>query len=288
MIQISPAQFDLGLTPLENIFIEDFLPYAPELALKVYILGLKLALDGKKPDVKSLGERLEVTEAQVMDAYAYWEEQGLVKVITKKATTDILYQSVRNLYLESNFERKTMQTSLEFNQHFLEIFKEVDQSLIVPLTEMERQQIARFLTGKTVDPEVVSMAYEEARTARLRTKKALEHLRYWLENGVQSLEDVLVLKEKLNLRQMYYKQVLTALGMPYDQPTIADRESIDRWLDQYHFSIEEILDKIKQITMNKRNPSLSYLESAFKNTFEGKTREITSDEDITKLFRKRT
>lgn len=288
MIQLSPAQFDLGNTPLENMFIEEFLPYAPERALKVYILGLKLVLDGKKPDLKSLAERLDLSEDQVLEAYSYWEEQGLVKVIRKKLTTDVLYQSVRNLYLESNFERRTMQTSLDFNHHFQEIFKEVDQSLIVPLTEMERQQVASFLTGKKVDPEVVSMAYEEARTARLRTKKALEHLRYWLENGVQRLEDVLALKERLNLRQLNYKQVLTALGMPYDQPTIADKESIDRWLDEYHFTIEDILEKIKQITMNKRNPSLSYLESAFKNTFEGKERESASDEDISKLFRKRT
>ena len=287
-IQSLTAQFDLGMTPIENLFLEEFMPYADGDAIKVYLLGLKLLLENKTPTLQLLAQRLDLEEADVLESYHYWASHGIIKLIESDIEPEIYYLSIRNVYLESNFARKTMPTSLEASPYFRDVFREVDQTQAVALSESERQQLMPFLQSHPLPPEVVAMAFEEARRTRLRTKKALEHLRYWVEHGVQELDDVLRLKEKLNLRQMQYKQVLAALGNPYDQPTAGDRESIDRWLDDYQFSIDKILDKVTEVTLRKRKPSMAYLNAVFKNEYEGKTSPLSEqDDELDALFRKR-
>lgn len=287
-IQTLSAQFDLGMTAIENLFLEEFMPYAEALDIKVYLLGLKLVLDDKAPSLDSLARRLDTTPDAVLASYRYWEGQGIIKIVDEADEPDIYYRSIRNIYLESNFVRKSLPTSLEASPYLLEVFREVDQCLAVALSENERQQLIPFLQQHPLPGEVVAMAFDDARRSRQRARKALEHLRYWIEHGVEELDDVLALKERLNLRQMHYKQVLSALGNPYDLPTAGDKRSIDRWLDEYGFSMEAILEKITEITLRKRKPSMAYLNAVFKNEHAGVT-EATAETDVTldELFRKR-
>jgi hypothetical protein len=286
-IQMSTAQFDLGMTAIENLFLEEFMPYAEGLDIKVYLLGLKLLMEEKGPTLERIASRLSVDPMDVLTSFRYWESQGIVKIIDDDTDPDIFYLSIRNVYLESNFSRKTLPTSLEANPYLIDVFREVDHSLAVALSESERQQLIPFLQAHPVSPEVVAMAFEEARRNRYRAKKALEHLRYWVEHGVEDLEGVLELKQRLNLRAMQYKEVLRSLGKPYDQPTAGDKKSIDTWLDEYNFSLEDILTKLTEITLRKRNPSMAYLNAVFKNQFEGTDKAEPTDSGLDELFRKR-
>ena len=68
-----------GYTNVDNAFIKEWLPSAPVTALKVYLLGLCFA--GKNDDINNIEQMcriLSVTEQDVLDAYLYWEECGLV------------------------------------------------------------------------------------------------------------------------------------------------------------------------------------------------------------------
>lgn len=281
------AQFDLGMTPIENLFLEEFMPYADGDDIKVYLLGLKLLQENKQPTISLLAQRLSLEESEIIKSYEYWASQGIIKLTPATPEPMVYYLSLRSVYLESNFTRKTLPTSLEATPYFSEVFREVDSTLAVALSEPERQQLMPFLQSHPVKPEIVAMAFDDARRSKQRTKKALEHLRYWVEHGVTELDDVLVLKDRLNLRQLQYKQVLSALGNPYDQPTAGDRESIDRWLDEYQFSLEKIVEKVTEVTLRKRKPSMAYLNAVFKNEFEGNTSSSEPDDDLDALFRKR-
>lgn len=286
-IQIAAAQFDLGMTAIENLFLEEFMPYAESLDIKVYLLGLKLAMEGKSPTPERLAARLSVEPDDIITCYRYWESQGIVKLVDEDTELQIIYLSIRNVYLESNFVRKSRPTSLEASPYLIEVFREVDDTLAVALSESERQQLIPFLQAHPVSPEIVALAFEDARRNRYRAKKALEHLRFWLEHGVKELDDVIRLKDRLNLRAMQYKEVLRSLGKPYDQPTAGDKKSIDSWLDDYQFSLDDILAKLTEITLRKRNPSMAYLNAVFKNEFEGHDKAASDDAALDELFRKR-
>ena len=73
-----------GFTHVDNQFIKDWLPSAPSIALKVYLYGLFIA--GKGDDVNSVEhmcKALSVAESDIIDAYIYWEEVGLVNLASQ-------------------------------------------------------------------------------------------------------------------------------------------------------------------------------------------------------------
>ena len=65
---------------VDNIFIESFMPSAPETAVKAYIYGLMLAQTGDtETDIKAA---LGITDEELNKAFSYWEALGLIKVVS--------------------------------------------------------------------------------------------------------------------------------------------------------------------------------------------------------------
>lgn len=66
------SMFDV--TPVENLFIEEYMLRAPGDYVKVYIYGLRLCYHPvKEASVTSIARALGLEEKTVMDAFAYWE-----------------------------------------------------------------------------------------------------------------------------------------------------------------------------------------------------------------------
>ena len=66
-------------TPLDNMFIIENLPTAPENFLKVYIYARMLCLHPEIGNGEELERALGIDEATVENAMNYWERQGLVR-----------------------------------------------------------------------------------------------------------------------------------------------------------------------------------------------------------------
>lgn len=67
---------------LDHIFILELMPFAPENYTKVYIYGKLLATGGSNADnsAERMAKLLGMTEDEVMQAFRYWEERGLVRI----------------------------------------------------------------------------------------------------------------------------------------------------------------------------------------------------------------
>ena len=74
---------DSGTTCVDNKFILNYLPDAPDIRSAVYLLGLTLSeSNGSDNSVETLAQKLGIQIADVISAYHYWEELGLVSVIS--------------------------------------------------------------------------------------------------------------------------------------------------------------------------------------------------------------
>ncbi len=67
---------------LDNIFVLELMPFAPEGYTKVYIYGKMLAEGNGSADnsAERMAKLLGMTEDEVMDAFRYWESRGLVRI----------------------------------------------------------------------------------------------------------------------------------------------------------------------------------------------------------------
>ena len=60
---------------LDNIFVNEFLPYAPEGTVKVYIYGLYMCSHSNAHDntLESFAKVLSMSEQDILDSFLYWQ-----------------------------------------------------------------------------------------------------------------------------------------------------------------------------------------------------------------------
>lgn len=89
--EFSAAQY----TSLENGFILEYLPQASGDAVKVYLYGLYLCANPQQnSDLKDIASALSLSEETVLDCFTFWEEFGLVTVLSKEPLS-VKYLPVR-------------------------------------------------------------------------------------------------------------------------------------------------------------------------------------------------
>ena len=79
-IKLSDEMATKQRVTLSGIFISEYLPYAPDSFVKVYIAGLYAAQTDPENTAESVALKLFLSPQTVTEAFAYWQEQGLVRV----------------------------------------------------------------------------------------------------------------------------------------------------------------------------------------------------------------
>lgn len=70
-------------TAVDNIFINNYLPFADAKNVKVYLYGLYKCQDGDARDntLESFASELNLSAEEIETAFTYWQEQGLVHIL---------------------------------------------------------------------------------------------------------------------------------------------------------------------------------------------------------------
>lgn len=110
---------------LENMFVLEYMPYAPENYSKAYIYGKMLATSGNEYDNNALriAKLLGMTEDEVTGAFAYWQEKGLVSLVSTDPL-EIEYLPVRSSRPSARKFSKTKYAPL--NEQLMRMFPHRD------------------------------------------------------------------------------------------------------------------------------------------------------------------
>ncbi len=77
-----------AFTTIENSFIREYLPVSTGDAVKVYLYGLFMCQNPQRDlPLSELAKTLDMSESAVIDCFMYWEEFGLVSVLSKEPLT---------------------------------------------------------------------------------------------------------------------------------------------------------------------------------------------------------
>ncbi len=251
-------QFNLETTSIENLFIEEYMPYANEMQNKVYILGFTLLKQGEL-SIDLIAKKLNITIEEVIDSYKYWASLGIVTL----NANDVIYMSIRQIFIESNYEKRKISNSTLASKKYKSLFNKINSHLSINLIESERMKLIKFLNDNSIEDSIVLESYLFYKKSKNRTDKAIKLLISLVENDVRTLDDYYRYKEEWNYKTQCYKKILKAIGKPYSQPNIGERESIDKWLGEYNYSLDYILEKIKEVTKRTSNVNMNYLNAVF-------------------------
>ena len=261
-------------TVVDNMFINNFLPDAPDLCVKVYLMGLSKCANSVAPDnnITNFANVLNVTEQDVINAFNYWQEQGVVQIISTNP------MEVRFMPLNSS-----LGTIKKFNVGKYTDFNIQVQEILSKrmLTPTEFSEYYNVIEKYHIQPEALIMIIKYC--ANLKGENVsypyiITVAKNWEKEGVHTCEDVEnkitelgVLDDKVNL-------VLGALGTKR-KVQLEDVQMLNRWLGELDFDLNTIVAVAKRLQLKKIKADINYLNNALTKYYEMRLNSIIEIEN---------
>ena len=275
-------------TRVENLFIYEYLPSAPEGYVKVFLFGLMYAQNNMSMDTAKLSRVLHLQESEILQAWEYWAEKGLVKIEHSRDFTECNVEYLSQI--DRMYGHRTEpQTQPEIPQ------KDVGDAADNPIDESAEQAVQRVidmeisaifrkyeeLTGRMIStedawrindtiktynllPDVMSYAVDYCISEeRASINQIIKTATRWAQNGCHNLADVKQFIDEHSKRNQYYNLVFKQMGWNR-LPNPGDREIMDRWFDDMGCNIKEVLDACRA-SAGLREPSLKYVNRVIEN-----------------------
>ena len=270
-LEIEQNIIDLGTTPIENMFINTYLSFANDVQIKVYLYALSVAYCEKQEiSNANIAVEMKLTEGQVVDAWQYWIDQGLVEQSGDK----YIFKSVRTQYLQSmygtndhkgnsfsksSFEKEQMQKeeiynnspeSIESRELIENIEEFISQGQDIPrkLNPREIKKVLETMNDFGVSCDFISYAYMMA--SNIRGVKAVDQImatiRNWMIDGATNIEKLEKYLEQKENKEKENKSEIKNNKSQAKKVSLADKD--DR------MSKEERL-KFVQEKMKKKLPT---------------------------------
>ena len=147
------SQFDV--TPLENLYIENYMANAPGEFVKVYVYALMLCY---RPEEHALGtadlaQALHMNEDAVRAAFAYWEQLGLVKIASQQPL-EVEYLNLKLKFINGSAAKEPEKDKIfgELVQHVQGIF--TGERVLITA---EYNRINDWYTVLSFEPEAIAL-----------------------------------------------------------------------------------------------------------------------------------
>lgn len=262
-------------TEIDNIFIDSFLPFADPVSVKVYIYGLYKCSSPTSFDnnIESFAKALNMSEEDVIGAFEFWQEQGLVQVL-KTSPIEIRYIPLKNVINATKlFKPDKYQT---FNMQAQEIFEGKRE-----ISKTEYGEYYEFMERYHVEQEALLMIMKycvDSKKSAVGYNYILTVAKNWASEGITQASQV---EEKLNSFKQKDDQIqefFKAIGIKRNA-YIEERALFDKWINDYGFDLGVILylsKKIKKFT----NFTMTKLDQTLTKYYQMKLMTIQSIENF--------
>ena len=226
---------DGGYTSISNKFMLNYMPDAPDARSAVYLLGLALCEStGDDNSISTIAQKLDITEQDVMSAYLYWEELGLVHITGENPP--------RVIYL--NLDNSTSALKKIKPGKYAKFSKEMQRIISGRMLSVnEYNDYYMFLEETTFEQEALLAVAEycvEFKGNNINHHYILTVARNLISKGATTLVSV---QDSLNSKQKYdedLKLVFKALKSSRNID-IDDREQYEKWTKELGFTLDTIV-----------------------------------------------
>ena len=270
------ALFDM--TPVDNQFIQEYLPSARGDDVRVYLYGLMRCYHPEKDLTPArMAQDLNLTEEDIARAFRYWERKGLVRRISddpvryqyvslrraglagEETPLDPEYEAfAESLYGVFDHGRRLHGSEIRTCYEWVEELKLPPEAVIMLLKHMERKKGKNF-TIQSAEQTAVQMAQE----------------------GIRSVEEA---EEFLSRDQEIYqgtRAVLKRLGLR-NAPSEDQLAMYSRWTREWGFTPQAVEEACAETA--KGTPTMGYLDGILKSLRERAQPGASVDErDVRKM-----
>lgn len=267
LCSFSDSYHIFDVTPVENLFIQEFMLKAPGDFVKVYIYGLSQCYHQKQTDssledfARDLGLEISVVE----NALRYWERQGILEISEDENNQiSIKYYNIKDVLYNRNLDtEKTLYRYRDFNQNLQTIFKNR------MLTPQEYLRIYDWIEVLHLPAEVVLMMvqfYVSKKGPKISINYLDKVAQSWAKEGIDTLQKA---EEYIGRYESCYQDtvaVLKYLGI-HRSPSKAELELCKKWMERWGFSLNAILQACRETT-KIQSPNMGYVDKILEKFFK--------------------
>ena len=218
--------------------VADRLKFPSEEQLKVLLFVLS---DGKA-DVSALKSFLAYSEHTVLEALAFWENEGVL--ISDEPQDEIVRTETKSTVtrLEAlpmpSLTGKDIVAICNDNPAIAQLLRSADKILSGNLSAVMKSNIVNMVTYYGLPVPVVVTLLEYYKTEReagknITTRTLQQLAKEWADDGVTTLEMASAKLQERTGSEDFWNEILALCEFEYKKPTSARLKMMSRWLSEY-------------------------------------------------------
>ena len=248
-----------AFTDVENAFIQEFMPISDGDAVKVYLYGLFLCKNTQyDQSLSDIAKTLSLSEQDVITYFKYWEEFGIVSVIS----TDPL--SVQYLPVKNSGNNKPRKYKVEKYSEFTKGLQPLFVSRMISTSEYT--EYFNIMETYGIKPEAMLMIIKycvDKKGGDIGQKYIAKVTKDFGNRGIVTVEKVEKELSSYLYKTAELERILKALSLKRS-PDIEDLNLYKKWTSDLNFESDNIIfaaSKIKKGGMEKLDAFLMELYS---------------------------
>lgn len=268
-------------TTISNVFIDKFMPKARGEYIKVYLLGLRYCLAGELGmNSSSIASTLHLLESDVMNAWNYWNDEGVVKIskIDDMNNFSVEFLDLNHLDLDSE-DKVNLLSQLKDNS-IKDMMEDIEKLLARPLSNKEMAMYLSWLKDYNFSPELLLLLIQYSISKGKTDYRYIEKIAIsWHDAKIKTIDDAQSFIKMHEDKWLNIKKIMKYLGKQSDDIMKPQEQMIEKWLDVYKFPLE-IIYKACDICFERLNkPEFKYIDGILNNWFKNNIKTL---EDIEK------
>lgn len=285
MIFLSNKIDSTSYTLIHNTFFEQILPFIDSAYLKVYFYSYYLAANIDKVGIKTneqMANELNVPVTDVLSAFDYLEKCNLIrKHYIENSSAD--NYSVEFLPIERYSVKSEISYEEEYltqkNENLKNMYDNIEETIQRSLNANEIRKIDTVIKNNDLSYDVVVEAFKfvfyNKKSSSITT--VINTIKQWIKDGIHTSNDLDNNLFNINERYATYRKILKYFG-EYRLPTKPEIKIMNKWIDEYNFSIE-VIEKAIDETLKIKTPNFKYLDAIMDNW----TKLYTANKELTKI-----
>ena len=249
----------IPVTVVPDDFINHYMPTANGEYVKIYLYMLHCAKNDKVPSISTLADIFQCTENDIKRALKYWETKGLLVLTEEPSIPEKEVAPVLEKHTYSAAETKAFKENNEVKQ----LLFVCEQYMSKQLTRTDIETLLYFYDQLHFSTDLIEYLVEYSVSKNKKSMRYMETVALeWHKKGIKTVEEA-KLDSKPYAKECY--QVLKALGINNHDPLPSEITYVDRWMKEYGFTIDIILEACNRTIMQIHKPSFEYADGILKS-----------------------
>ena len=271
----------IPVTVVPDDFINNYMPTANGEYVKIYLYMLHCAKNDKVPSISTLADIFQCTENDIKRALKYWETKGLLVLTEEPSISEKEVAPVLEKHTYSAAETKAFKENNEVKQ----LLFVCEQYMSKQLTRTDIETLLYFYDQLHFSTDLIEYLVEYSVSKNKKSMRYMETVALeWHKKGIKTVEEA-KLDSKPYAKECY--QVLKALGINNHDPLPSEITYVDRWMKEYGFTIDLILEACNRTMMQIHQPKFEYVDGILKAWKNAGVRHLADVEKISEEHKSR-